>query len=182
MANTFENHKKAWVVAVDMGYGHQRTAYPLRDLSPNRNVINANHYKGIPDSDKKFWSNTKSFYEFISRFRAIPIVGLTIFLFFDSFQRILKYYPKRDLSKPNLTGKLIFSSIKNGRGTDLIERLREKPIPMVTTFFTPAFMAEELKYPNDIYCIVCDADINRTWVAINPQKSKIKYFAPCTWV
>ena len=43
-------------------------------------------------------------------------------------------------------------------------------------------MAEELKYPKQVYCVVCDADINRTWVSVNPKKSKIKYFAPCTWV
>src|SRR3989338_1864960 len=163
MNTNFENSKKAWVVAVDMGYGHQRTAYPLRGLSPDNRVINANNYKGIPDSDKKFWRTTKSFYEFISRFRAIPIVGLTIFLFFDSFQRILKYYPKRDLSEPNFSGKLIFSSIKRGVGTDLIEQLKKSPLPIVTTFFTPAFMAEEHNYPNNIYCIICDADVARAW-------------------
>ena len=43
-------------------------------------------------------------------------------------------------------------------------------------------MAEKLNYPNEIYCVVCDADINRTWADIEPKKSKIKYFAPCTWV
>ena len=26
---------------------------------------------------------------------------------------------------------------------------------------------------------MCDADISRTWVALNPQKSRIKYLAPC---
>ena len=64
----------------------------------------------------------------------------------------------------------------------MIERLEKNPLPLVSTFFTPAFMAEELKYPSQIYCVVCDADINRTWVSLNPEKSKIKYFAPCTWV
>src|SRR3989344_8166076 len=104
MQNNEDNIKKAWVVAVDMGYGHQRTAYPLRDLAPAGMVINANNYKGIPQKDKKFWKTTKSLYEFISRFRAIPIVGLTIFLFFDSFQRIVGFYPRRDLSKANISG------------------------------------------------------------------------------
>lgn len=182
MANVFENDKKAWVVAVDMGYGHQRTAYPLRDLSPNRKVINANNYHGIPESDKKFWNTTRTLYEFLSRFRAIPIVGLTIFLFFDSFQRILKYYPKRDLSEPSFTGKIIFSSIKNGRGTDLIKKLEKESLPIVTTFFTPAFMAETLNYPGDIYCVICDADVARAWVSLDPEKSRIKYFVPNSWV
>ena len=47
-------NKKAWVVAVDMGYGHQRTAYALRDIAFGGRVINANSYDGIPKKDKKF--------------------------------------------------------------------------------------------------------------------------------
>ena len=42
---------KAWVVAVDMGYGHQRTAYPLRDMAFGGKVLNANSYQGIPEKD-----------------------------------------------------------------------------------------------------------------------------------
>jgi len=34
---------KAWIVAVDMGYGHQRAAYPLRGLD-HQEVISANAY------------------------------------------------------------------------------------------------------------------------------------------
>ncbi len=54
---------------------------------------------------------------------------------------------------------------------------------MVTTFcysfFIPAFMAEEHGYKGEIYCIICDADMSRAWVPLDPQKSKIKFFAPC---
>ena len=28
-----KEQSKAWVVAVDMGYGHQRAAYPLKDIA-----------------------------------------------------------------------------------------------------------------------------------------------------
>jgi len=174
--------KKAWVIAVDMGYGHQRTAYPLRDISPTGEVINANNYRGIPQDDKNFWGNTKYFYEAISRFRRVPIIGLAIFLFFDSFQKIMGYYPKRDLSGTNINERIIFHFIKRGWGKDLVEKLEKNNLPLITTFFTPAFMAEHFKYKNDIYCVICDADIARAWVSIEPHKSRIKYFAPCTWV
>lgn len=173
--------KKAWVVAVDMGYGHQRTAYPLRDLAPGKKVINANNYRGIIKKDKRFWHVIRSSYEFISRIRRIPIIGLSIFLFFDSFQKIMGYYPKRDLSKSSFTGKRIFSFIKKGWGRDLIEKLKKNPLPMVVTFFTQAFMAEEFNYPNNIYCVICDADIARAWVSLDPKKSRIIYFIPNTW-
>jgi hypothetical protein len=93
----------------------------------------------------------------------------------------LTYYPKRDLSRPNITLKNIFYFIKKGWGKDLIERLKKNPLPMVSTFFTPAFMAEESKYPGNIYCVICDADINRSWVSLNPKKNRIKYFASNTW-
>ena len=42
-------------------------------------------------------------------------------------------------------------------------------------------MAEAFKYPNNIYCVICDADISRAWASLNPKKSKIKYFASNTW-
>jgi len=174
--------KKAWIIAADMGYGHQRTAYPLRNIAFGGKVICANSYQGIPKKDKRFWQQTRSLYEFISRFKRIPFLGPLAFSILDRFQKIMAYYPKRDLSRPNFTLKSIFRLIKRGWGKDLIERLEKNPLPIVSTFFTPAFMAEELKYHNDIYCVVCDADINRTWVAMNPPKSKIKYFAPCSWV
>ncbi len=173
--------KKAWVIAADMGYGHQRTAYPLKDVAFGNKVINANNYDGIPKKDEQFWNTTKSFYEFVSRLRRIPFVGLFIFLFFDSFQKIMGYYPKRDLSGANFSGKAAYSFIKKGWGRDLIESLAKNPLPLVTTFFTPAFMAEECNYPNAIYCVICDADIARAWVPLDPKHSRITYFASCSW-
>ena len=180
-AKNSEQSKKAWVVAVNMGYGHQRTAYPLRGIAFGGKVINANSYQGIPAKDKMFWWQMRSIYEFISRFKKIPILGNFVFSVLDRFQKILSYYPKRDLSRPNISSKNIFHFIKRGWGKDLIERFKKNPLPIVSTFFTPAFMAEEFNYPGQIYCVVCDADINRAWATINPQKSKIKYFTPCTW-
>lgn len=182
METESQNNKKAWVVAADMGYGHQRTAYPLREIAFGGKVINANSYDGIPKKDKSFWHTTKSLYEFISRFKRIPLVGNIIFSFLDKFQRILSYYPRRDLSRPDINIKIIFSFIKKRWGEDLISRFKKNPLPLISTFFTPAFMAEHFQYSNDIYCVVCDADVARAWASLEPKNSKIKYFAPCTWV
>jgi len=176
-----EQSKKAWVVAADMGYGHQRTAYPLRDVAFSGRVICANNYPGIPKKDKKFWQQTRFLYEFISRFKKIPLLGDLFFSILDRFQKILTYYPKRDLSQSALSLKSIFYFIKKGWGNDLIERFKKNPLPIISTFFTPTFMAEEFNYPGSIYCVICDADINRSWVALDSKKSKIQYFAPCTW-
>ena len=172
---------KAWILAVDMGYGHQRTAYALKDLSVNA-VINANNYAGIPARERTIWESSRKFYESISNVKRIPIIGNWIFSVFDKFQRILSYYPIRNLSRPDFNIKTIFFLIKKGWGENLINTLKGNPLPIVSTFFTPAFMAEYFGYPNHIYCVICDADIARPWVSLQPGKSKIEYFAPCSWV
>lgn len=176
------------VIAVDMGYGHQRTAYPLRNISFEGKVINANNYKGMPERDRIFWQTTRNFYEFISDFKKIPLIGEAIFSIFNKFQQIPAFYPRRDLSKPIFSLNTIFRSIESGWGKDLIEKLKNMPkmdngknMPLVNTFFIPAFMAEYFNYPGEIYCVVCDADISRSWVPLNPSKSRIKYLASNSW-
>src|SRR4030042_2122469 len=178
-----ETNKKAWIISVNMGYGHQRTAYPLKDLAFEGKIINANDYFKIPEKDKRIWETTRKSYEFISKMKRIPLIGNFVFSVFDYFQRILSFYPKKDLSKPSLQLIQTFSLIKKGWGKHLIEKLsssqkRGNPIPFISTFFVPAFMAEYFDYPGEIFCIVCDADISRAWAPLNPKKSRIKYLAP----
>ena len=129
-----------------MGYGHQRTAYPLRDLAPDGKVLLANDYPGMPESDRTLWDRTRRFYEFISNAERLPVVGRVAFRGFDLIQKILQFYPRRDLSRPDRNVRALYSLIKGGWGRDLIERLgsRRPALPIVTSFFTPAFMAELL--------------------------------------
>lgn len=180
MYKTKQISNGAWVISVNMGYGHQRTAYSLKKLAFEGKIINANDYQGIPKRDKKIWETTRKSYEFISNFYRIPLIGKPLFSLYDRFQKILAFYPKRDLSKPNFALKQIYSLIKKGWGKDLIENLKLKnpKLPIISTFFTPAFMAEFFNYQGEIFCVVCDADISRTWAPLNPRESKIKYFAP----
>lgn len=169
---------KAWVVTVDMGYGHQRASYPLKDIA-YRGIINANTYDGIPESDQKIWKDSRSFYEKISRFKKVPILGPLVFGLFDRFQDIPEFYPKRNLSLPSMQGLGSRHLIKRKDwGKHLIRQLSSNPIPYVTTFFTTAFMADHHDYPGDIYCVVCDTDVSRSWVAVDPKKSRVRYFAP----
>lgn len=174
--------KKAWVIAVDMGYGHQRTAYPLRGLAWDGKVINANNYPGIPRKDKDVWAAAKAGYEFISVFSRTPLIGPLVFGLFNRLQRIRKFYPNRDLSKPNLQLHQTMAPIKKGLGRHLIEKLSKKPLPLIGTFFTAVFIAEHFNYPGEIYCVVCDTDISRTWAPLKPKESKIKYLAPTSRV
>jgi hypothetical protein len=174
------NHQRAWVVAVDMGYGHQRAAYPLEVMAHGHKIINANNYRGIPTHDRKIWHQSRQFYEFISRFKNVPIVGEAAFNVFDRFQEIPQFYPKRDQSAPTFQLKEMYRMMKNGWGKDLINKLEKtKHLPLISTFFLPAFMAEFHGYSEEIYCVICDADISRTWVPPDPEKSRINYLAPC---
>ena len=168
---------KAWVVTVDMGYGHQRAAYPLKSIAYS-GIINANTYKGIPKKDKETWQSQRSFYEAVSRFKRVPLVGDATFKIFDYFQSIPKFYPKRDLSRPSLQVWGADHMIMKGFGKHLIEKISKKKLPLITPFFITAMMAEIHDFPGDIYCIICDADISRAWVPLHPKTSRIKYFAP----
>lgn len=163
---------------MDMGYGHHRAAYNLRHLA-HEGILNGNNYKGIPLKDKDVWERSREFYEFISRFQHIPVIGKAAFDIYDHLQMIPPFYPRRDLTDPNFSLKKIFDTIhKKQWGKHLIEHLSRKPLPLITTFFIIAFMAEIFNYPGEIYCVICDADFSRSWVPLKPLKSRIKYFAP----
>ncbi len=169
--------KVAHIVAVDMGYGHLRAAYPLAELAQGE-IINANTYKGIPKSDREIWRLSRKFYEFISRFKRMPVVGEKAFELFDKFQAIPPFYPRRDLSRPSTQLKQTMRTIRKKQwGKHLIEKLAKEPLPMINTFFVTAFMAEEHGYPGDIFVVVPDTDISRAWVSDHPNTSRIKYFA-----
>lgn len=170
---------QAWVVTVDMGYGHQRASFPLRKLSPTGKVITANNYPGIPRHDLRLWTNGRKFYELVSRVSNWPVIGQSLFNLYDKFQQIPEFYPRRDLSAPSLQVRQNYYMIKNGFGKNLVEMLNTQDIPLITTFFTVAFFAEEHKFKNEIYLQVCDSDISRAWVPLHPAKSRIKYLAPC---
>ncbi|MFH1946792.1 MAG: hypothetical protein ABIJ23_01380 [Candidatus Magasanikbacteria bacterium] len=178
-------YKKAYIVAVDMGYGHQRAAEPLRDIATAPDfmggegyIINANKYAGIPHSDIRKWEGGRKVYERISRMKHLPIVGEWIFGILNYIQRIEPFYPKRDLSGSTLQLQQIYKWIKKGWGKDLIEKLNKNPLPFIATFFTPAFFAEEHGYKDEIYCICTDTDISRAWAPLYPEKTRINYLAP----
>ncbi len=166
-----------YVIAVDMGYGHQRAAYPFLE-NAHRGIINANRYQGISSKERRMWEGGRTWYEIISRFKNVPFLGTTAFAIMDSYQKIEPFYPKRDLSRNSAQQKYFYNQVKKGLGKSLIEELNKNPLPFVTTFFVPAYFAEYYGYKEKIYCVVCDADIARAWAPFNPKTSKINYLVP----
>lgn len=170
-------NKKINLVAADMGYGHQRAAYPLLDLS-NNEIITINNYPGIPEWEKKYWINSLRSYERISRLKKIPVFGDVVFAVMDAFQKIQPLYPFRDLSRPTTQQRYFYKFIKKGLGESLIKKLNKTKKPFVTTFFVAAYIAEYHNYQGDIYCIICDTDASRAWAPIEPKKSRTKFLVP----
>lgn len=173
---TMTRRSQAWVVDVNMGYGHSRAAFALKDISGGE-VLSANDYQGIPAHDRKLWRQSRELYETISRLRPLPLVGGLLFEALDRWQEIPSFYPRRDLSRPNLQLRQLYAMIRRGLGKHLMAKLSEDPKPLITTFFLPAFCADFYDYPGDIWCVTTDADVSRTWAPFNPQQSRIKYLA-----
>ena len=169
--------KKINLVVADMGYGHQRAAYPLLYLSDNETIC-INDYPGIPAWEKEYWIKSLNSYEKISRLKKIPVFGTFVFWVMNSFQKIKPFYPFRDLSEQTIQQKFYLRSIKAGLGKDLIEKLNPSGLPFLTTFFVAAYVAEYHNYKGDIYCVVCDSDVSRAWAPLDPKNSRIKYLLP----
>ncbi len=169
--------KKAYILTVDMGYGHQRAVYPLADIAEGE-IITANNYPGIPKSDRRTWEGGRNIYEKISRLKHVPILGTIAFDIMDYTQRIEPFYPRRDLSKSTWQLREQYALIRRGWGRDLIERLNKNPLPIIGSFPTAVFFAEEHGYAGEIYCICTDTDVNRAWAPEKPKGSRIKYLVP----
>jgi hypothetical protein len=169
-----------YLVAADMGYGHQRAAYPLKDSAVNHEIITINNYKGIPAWEKKYWRRSLESYEKFSRLKKIPLIGSLIFAIMDYFQKIAPFYPKRNLTKPTIQEQYFYKVIEHGLGSGLIKELNQDKNnrPFVTTFFVAAYFAEYHHYNGQIYCIVCDTDVSRSWANLDSSNTKVMYLLP----
>ena len=170
-------HEKMYVVTVDMGYGHQRAAYPFAAAAEG-GIITINDYVGITAEEKEIWNGIRSQYEYVSFFKKLPIIGGLVFSLMDYFQQIKPFYPHRDLSKSTLQQKYFYRKIRDGLGRKLIENLNANPLPLLTTFFAAAYCAEYYNYKGEIYLAVCDADISRAWAPLDSETSRINYLVP----
>lgn len=172
-----KNTERAWVVTATMGYGHQRAVFPLKDLG-EEGIISAGETPDTSKNEKKLWARVLGTYEFISRAKGIPLIGDPLFNLLDAFMHIPSFYPIRDLSNTTFQVNLLRSSIAKGLCAAMLEKIQGSDLPLLTSFYAPAIAADMAGYEK-IYCIICDADLNRVWVAKEPWESKIIYFAPC---
>ncbi|MBI4978338.1 MAG: hypothetical protein HZC28_12715 [Spirochaetes bacterium] len=167
----------AWVVTANMGLGHLRAAWALRHIA-EEGIITVGYDKATSPKEAKQWKQLQGGYEFLSRLRMIPLIGKFLFKILDSILYIPPLYPMRDLSHPSMQVHIIQRFIRGGLCRGMLEHIATKPLPLVTPFYAPA-LAADMKNVSRPYCIICDADANRAWVAADPKQSRIVYFAPC---
>ena len=168
---------KAWVVTVDMGLGHQRATYPLASVAEGGIIPVGSKQTGFSE-DTRLWSAVRGAYEMISRCKSIPVVGTPLFAMMDSMLSIPPYYPVRDLSAPDLQVKLLDRLIDRGLCEGMLRMIRSKPLPLITSYMAPAIAADRSGH-DPVYCIICDAEVARAWVARDPGRSRIHYLVPC---
>jgi hypothetical protein len=92
--------------------------------------------------------------------------------------KIPSFYPMRNLSNSTFQVDLLESFIEKGLCKGMLEKIATKNLPVITSFYASAIAADKKGF-NKVYCIICDADINRVWVAKDPWESRVEYFAPC---
>jgi hypothetical protein len=171
--------QKFWLVSADMGYGHQRAIYPLKFLAFNNRVLNANTSPASSIKEKRLWREMLKSYEFMSRASKLPVIGGLISSLLDSLLYIPNFYPLKDRSNSTIQVKYLKNQIKKGLCNGVITEMTNPDLPIITSFYSSA-IAADMSGRKPVYCIICDTDINRVWVAEQADESNIIYFASGT--
>jgi len=178
--------KRIRVVAVLMGLGHMRAAFPLKDLS-NEDIIIYGSKHNTSREEYRRWKKIRNIYYFLSRAGRIPLIGKYILGIMLTIQKIAPYYPVKDRSKPTFAVKYLHHLIrKKGLCGTLVENSKNEDTFTIHTFYATAIAMEmklkESNFRHENFLLICDSDFNRVWVPPDPHLSQLKYLAPCTQV
>ncbi len=168
---------KIWLVSADMGYGHQRAIHPLKHLAYGEKILNANCSSFSTIKEKRLWKDMLRTYEFMSRAGKLPIIGGIITSVLDSLLYIPAFYPLKDRSNSTFQVRYLKKYIKRGLCNGMVSEISTANLPLLTSFYSSAIAADMAGH-NPVYCIICDTDLNRVWVAEQAEESHIIYFAP----
>jgi hypothetical protein len=169
--------KAPLVVAVEMGLGHLRAADAVA-RALGQPLVQADREPVADHAERKLWARTRRNYERLSRLATLPgPVGRPPAALLDKITKIPPLYPGRDLSGPNFATRLVERLVERGIGRGMLAALEREQAPLFTTFFATA-LAADLKSAAAVDCLVTDTDLARAWVARDPHKSRIRYFAP----
>lgn len=176
------NKKSAYLIAVLMGLGHVRAAFPLKYFAGGEIIVYGSRLTTF-GKENLIWKTIRQIYYFLSKAGDSPLLGRSLLAPVLSIEKIESYYPIKNLSKPNLVVKFLDFLIKNKIFcSSLNKKVTDPNMPVINTFYATAIALERVtpEIKNN-FLIICDADINRVWVTKNPQKSRIKYLVPCKY-
>ncbi len=164
------------VVAVEMGYGHLRAATPLA-AHLGCEVLHVDRPPIVAEEEQKLWRRVRGAYETVSRLSQLPVVGSPLRFLLDWTTNIPRLHPYRDLSAPTSGVLTLERLIRRNLGQGLVQHLRETGAPLLTTFYSPAIVADRAGLER-IFCVVTDTDLNRVWAPVRPRETKIRYLVP----
>jgi hypothetical protein len=167
---------KPVVVAVEMGYGHLRAAAPLADALGTE-VLQVDRPPLVAPGEEGLWRRVRRGYEAVSRLSQLPLAGRPLRLLLDAITDIPRLHPHRDLSAPTRGVLALERLARRGLGQGLVNHLRATGAPLLTTFYSPAIVADRAGIER-IHCVVTDTDLNRIWAPVAPARTRIHYLAP----
>ena len=175
--------RSATVVAVLMGMGHLRAAYPLQHFCHDEVLLYGSKHN-TPKDEYRIWRKIRTSYYAFSQAGEIPLIGNFLLRVLVWLQRIEPFYPRRDRSRPTIAVYYLEHLIKHrGLCRVLIENIYQHRLPVIHTYFATALAAD--RSPDEEcrnYLLICDSDFNRVWTPKDPRQSNLQYLAPCTQV
>jgi hypothetical protein len=165
------------VASVTMGYGHLRAAYPLAEQL-GVEVTAVDESPLAQPKEVALWRWVRRMHEVLSK--PIPALGPLdrhARGLMDALTMIPPLHERRDHRSPTWSVRLLDHMIRHGLGLGLVEHLRHRRAPLVTTFYAPAIIADRAGI-EQIYCVVTDADCNRVWAPVDAARTRIQYLAP----
>jgi hypothetical protein len=159
-----------------MGYGHLRAAHALA-AALGTEVLHVDRPPLVAPEELRLWQASRRFYEITSRASQIPAVGAPLRTLLESLTAIPHLHPQRDLSAPTFQARSLHRLIERGLGRGLADFLKAADAHLLTTFFAPAISADHHGCER-VWCVVTDVDVNRSWVPLRPERTKIVYLTP----
>ncbi len=172
-----KDRNPAWVVALHMGLGHIRAAFPLRDIAHGGIVLYGTK-DTCDDRELKTWKRMLSIYYFFSNARRIPIIGSILHALFEKVEKIKPVYPRIYSTRPDLPTYTISNFIKGGLCRNLMELITAHRLPVVSTYFATGLAIDMIDRGFRNYIVVTDTDIARSWAPLDPLNSQIIYCSP----
>ena len=167
---------KPIVAAVEMGYGHVRAARSLADAL-GEPVVYADRPPLTGPSEDRLWRRVRATYETTSRLSQLPVLGAPLRWALDEATAIPHLHPFRDLSAPTRAVHALHRLVERDLGRGLVEELRRTGRPLLTTFYSPAILAD-CAGVGEVWCVVTDTDVNRIWAPLAAQRTRIRYLVP----